>query len=111
MNGNRRAIKPQDMMKMKDESKEKQSKMKPNAPKPTSRAVHIKTIQMFGVIKLIFFASFIPSICILLRLTRHFHILYVIFINYITNFAVYMVYNSDFRKDVFDLCRKMKKYA
>ena len=109
INRNRCTVQLQDTMEMKNDSKQKQSEKRQNVPKPTSRAVHIKTIQMFGVITLIFVWSFIPSICILLRITRQFHILYAIFINHITNFGVYMVFNSDFRKDIFDLCRKMKK--
>ena len=109
INRNRCTVQLQDTMEMKDDSKQKQSEKRQTVPKPTSRAVHIKTIQMFGVITLIFFASFFPSICILLQLTRYFHILYAIFINHITNFGVYMVFNSDFKKDIFDLCRNMKK--
>ena len=73
----------------------------------TERTLHIKTVKMFGVITLIFVASYIPLICLLSGLTNRYHILYLTLLNNNTNFVVYMVFNLDFRKEVADALRKI----
>ena len=87
-----------------DESAE-QNKDINKAHLKNERALHIKTVKMFGTISLIFAASYIPLICLLSKITDHFHILYLTLFNNNTNFVVYMIFNLDFRKEVAELFR------
>ena len=66
-----------------------------------NNAIYIKSIKMFGVITLIFIASFIPAILINFRLNAYYQVNYLSFFNHNTNFLSYMYFNADFRKHVF----------
>ena len=73
------------------------------------RAVHVKTMQIFVIITLIFVVSFAPSIFIAFELYNNFNILYIQFFNHNTNFIIYMIFNADFKKDVYSFLERIRK--
>ena len=67
-----------------------QSELKPdrrNGVPQTSRAIHIKTMKMFGSITLIFVAMFIIMAGIFAQSIHNLHVMYIIYINHNTNFS------------------------
>ena len=74
----------------------------------SKQSVHVKTIKIFGVITLIFLASFTPSVCIVFNIYGNFNISYFQFFNHNTNFIVYLLFNADFRNDVYNLFKRSR---
>ena len=71
---------------------------------------HLKTLKMFFVVTVIFLISYIPLILISVRVTNMFYIVYIAFLAYNSNFVVYIVFNTDFRKDAIDILKRIKSY-
>ena len=71
---------------------------------------YLKTLKMFFAVTVIFVATYIPSICLMSRLTSSFYITYSVFIGNNSNFVVYLYFNAEFRKDVMKIWKRIKSY-